>query len=140
MRALPAILLLAVAALATPAIADPCKAIPDKGPAPGWLRPGATVSGTVVYVGDGDSLCVAARGRSDPLGGDSPGRFLRSRTSRAGRRGGKGDAATPDPRRTAHLPRGPQTYDRVAATCRLGGRNLADQMRAAGVAEGGRGQ
>ncbi len=44
---------------ATEAQADPCKLIPDRGSAPAWLKPGATFSGPVVYVGDGDSLCVA---------------------------------------------------------------------------------
>jgi len=33
-----------------------------------------------------------------------------------------------------------QTYDRIAATCRLGGRSLGDLLRAAGVPEGGRGR
>src|SRR5438105_10611443 len=50
---------LSLTLLATPALADPCKAIPDHGPAPSWLHRGARFSGRVVYVGDGDSLCVA---------------------------------------------------------------------------------
>jgi hypothetical protein len=33
-----------------------------------------------------------------------------------------------------------RTWDRVAADCRLGGQSLGDRMRAAGVAEGGRGR
>jgi hypothetical protein len=33
-----------------------------------------------------------------------------------------------------------QTYDRMSAVCRIGGRSLGDLMRAAGVAEGGRGR
>jgi hypothetical protein len=53
------LLSLASLGLAGPALADPCKAIPDRGPAPAWLAPGARFSGPVVYVGDGDSLCVA---------------------------------------------------------------------------------
>lgn len=59
MRTSPLLLLLVAFALAGPAFADPCKAIPDRGAAPGWLARGATVSGPVVYIGDGDSLCVA---------------------------------------------------------------------------------
>ena len=51
--------ILAALALATPALADPCKAIPDRGPMPSYLSRGATFSGPVTYVGDGDSLCVA---------------------------------------------------------------------------------
>lgn len=45
---------------ATPALADPCTAIPDRGPVPPWLHKGAQFSGPVAYIGDGDSLCVAA--------------------------------------------------------------------------------
>ena len=42
------------------ALADSCKAIPDRGPSPAWLHKGAQFSGPVAYIGDGDSLCVAA--------------------------------------------------------------------------------
>lgn len=52
--------LLAALTTATAATADPCKAIPDRGPMPSYLHRGAHFSGPVVYVGDGDSLCVAA--------------------------------------------------------------------------------
>jgi micrococcal nuclease len=44
--------------VAGPALADPCKAIPDKGVMPTFLGAGKTFSGPVVYIGDGDSLCV----------------------------------------------------------------------------------
>ncbi|MDZ4055110.1 MAG: hypothetical protein U1E24_17850 [Phenylobacterium sp.] len=44
---------------ASAAHADPCKAIPDTGPLPGYLYPGARFAGPVVHIGDGDSLCVA---------------------------------------------------------------------------------
>lgn len=55
--------LMAVLAPVT-ALADPCKAIPEKGPLPSYLARGSTFTGTVTYVGDGDSLCVAVgRGR-----------------------------------------------------------------------------
>jgi endonuclease YncB( thermonuclease family) len=40
-------------------MADPCEAIPQKGPMPSFLQSGASFSGPVVYVGDGDGLCVA---------------------------------------------------------------------------------
>ena len=54
-------LILAAVVLLAPAIAhaDPCKAIPDRGPAPEWIKPGAVFSGTARYEGDGDSLCVS---------------------------------------------------------------------------------
>jgi hypothetical protein len=51
--------------VATTAMADPCKAIPDQGPMPTYLQPGARFSGPVVYVGDGDSLCVGVGPQPD---------------------------------------------------------------------------
>jgi endonuclease YncB( thermonuclease family) len=132
--------ILATLSVAAPAWADPCKAIPDRGAAPSWLRPGATISGPVTYVGDGDSLCVAT--------GQGPAAWVEVRLA---------DFYAPELR----APGGPaaktalqrlaggrtvtcridhQTYDRVAATCRLHGRSLGDLLRAAGVREGGNGR
>jgi endonuclease YncB( thermonuclease family) len=132
-------LALVLLAISTPALADPCKAIPDRGPAPAWLSPGVRFSGPVTYVGDGDSLCVAT--------GAGPANWVEVRLA---------DFYAPE----LHAPGGPeakatlarlakgrrvdcvadhQTYDRMAAVCRLNGRSLGDLMRAAGVAEGGRG-
>jgi endonuclease YncB( thermonuclease family) len=131
-----------LAALATPAVAlaDPCKAIPDHGPLPGYLYPGATFSGPVVYVGDGDSLCVAV--------GPGPQKWVEVRVA---------DFYAPE----LHDPDGPaakaaleriakgrqavcmadhQSYDRVVARCEIGGRSVGDLMRRAGIAEGGRGR
>lgn len=46
-------------AAAPPAVyADPCELIPERGPMPAEVRRGQSFSGPVVYVGDGDSLCV----------------------------------------------------------------------------------
>jgi micrococcal nuclease len=59
MRILFGLALLGGLAIATGTRADPCKAIPDRGPMPSYLYRGAHFSGPVVYVGDGDSLCVA---------------------------------------------------------------------------------
>jgi micrococcal nuclease len=52
---------IAAGALAFPLIgaADPCEAIPQKGPMPPYLHNGASFSGPVVYVGDGDGVCIA---------------------------------------------------------------------------------
>lgn len=133
--------LVLAALIATPALADPCKAVPDKGPAPAWLARGATFAGPVVYVGDGDGLCVDARGVG-------PGGWVEVRVA---------DFYAPE----LHTPDGPaakaaleriamgrrvecvaekKSYDRIVAVCRLGGRSLGDLMRAAGVPEGGRGR
>src|SRR3546814_1877726 len=59
MRIVFGLAVLAALTTATAAKADPCKAIPDHGPMPSYLHRGAHFSGPVIYVGDGDSLCVA---------------------------------------------------------------------------------
>lgn len=59
MRIAIGLALLGALTTATAAKADPCKAIPDRGPMPSYLHRGAHFSGPVIYVGDGDSLCVA---------------------------------------------------------------------------------
>lgn len=130
----------ALLGLATRALADPCKAIPDRGPAPAYLRTGSAFSGPVAYVGDGDSLCVAL--------GPTPDRWVEVRLA---------DFYAPE----LNSPQGPmarrtldrvtagqtlhcvaqqQSYDRIVAACRVNGVLVGDLMRRAGVAEGGRGQ
>ena len=126
--------LLAAWLTATRALADPCAA-----PLP--TRAGATLSGRVEWNGDGDGRCVrTAAGLVEvrladfnaPEKGEHGWREARGAlrdlamnrwavcTVRAGRYG-----------RT-------NTYDRVLAVCRVGGRRLGDAMRAKGVTEGGR--
>lgn len=127
--------LLAGATLASPALADPCEgALPS--------RPGERFSGSVRYVGDGDSLCVGRTG--DPSewievrladfdapelhspGGDVAKRALERIalgrqavcTAVTGRRGGV------------------RTYDRVVAICRIDERSIGVLLRQAGL--GGR--
>lgn len=121
---------------ATSAAADPCE-----GPLP--KQPGATFTGTIRYVGDGDSLCVGQTNRPgewvevrladfnapelhDPAGEAAKqaliriafGRFVLCRTER-----GRSGRVT--------------SFDRVIARCQIDGRSLGDAMRTAGVAEGG---
>lgn len=121
---------------ATSAAADPCE-----GPLP--KQPGATFTGTIRYVGDGDSLCVGQTNRPgewvevrladfnapelhDPTGETAKqaliriayGRSVLCRTER-----GRSGRVT--------------SFDRVIARCQIGGRSLGDAMRAAGVTEGG---
>jgi len=134
-----ALLGLLLGALGTAAHADPCKAIPDRGPMPSYLYRGAHFSGPVVYVGDGDSLCVAV--------GDGPQNWVEVRLA---------DFYAPElhslsgPEAKAALERlamgrqadctaEHQSYDRVVAACRIDGRSIGELMRDAGVAEGGRG-
>lgn len=126
--------------LASPALADPCKAIPDKGPMPAFLAKGEIFSGPVVYVGDGDSLCVEVN--PGPTGWvevrledfyapelhELGGADAKSRLERLvmGRR----ILCEADHR----------SHDRVVAGCRLGGRRLGDLLRQNGGQEGGRGR
>jgi micrococcal nuclease len=132
---------MALALCATAAArADPCKAIPDQGPMPAELAPGRAFEGPVVYVGDGDSLCVGL--------GNNPERWVEVRLA---------DVYAPE----LHEPQGPaakaileqivsgrrlacvagrRSYDRVVATCRLDGRLLSERLTAAGAPVGGRGR
>lgn len=119
--------------------ADPCTAIPEEGPLPAGLTPGSTFSGRVVHVIDGDSLCVATgadprawvevrmAGFYAPELKDSGGDRARAALERLA----LGKDASCVARR--------QSYDRVVASCLIGGRSVDDLMRSAGVAQGGRG-
>nr|WP_246263664.1 nuclease [Caulobacter soli] len=135
-----AVLALAAALRAGPVLADPCAAIPDKGPLPAYLSRGASFSGPVTYVGDGDSLCVAL--------GPHPDRWVEVRLAdfyapelRAP--GGAAAKAALD-RLTAgqqvRCTADHRSYDRIVAICRINARSLGDLLRAQGVVEGGRGR
>lgn len=140
MRLWPVLTILAILSIAAVARADPCKAIPDRGAAPAWLRQGVTISGPVTYVGDGDSLCVGT--------GPGPAAWVEVRLADFYapelRAPGGRDAKTALQRlaagRTVTCRIDHQTYDRVAAVCRMRGRSLGDLLRAAGVREGGNGR
>lgn len=125
------------------ALADPCEAIPDKGPMPAYLHPGGTFRGPVVYVGDGASLCVAV------------GRYVRSSDNWVEVRLADVDApALSAPgggeakKALERIAMGQRVWcwaqhraqDRVVANCTINGRGIGKLMRAAGVAEGGRGR
>ena len=133
------LVVLLAASVASTALAGPCKAIPDHGPAPAYLAPGATFSGRATYIGDGDSLCVAV--------GPSPSQWVEVRLE---------DFYAPE----LHAPGGEaakralvraafgrrivcqashQSYDRIVAACTRDGVPLGDLLRNAGVQEGGRG-
>lgn len=123
--------------------ADPCKAIPDRGPMPAYLARGSSFSGPVVYVGDGDGLCVDVGTRPG-----SPDSWVEVRLA---------DFYAPELREPGgaeakaaleRIARGRRvtcraehrSHDRVVAVCRLHRASLGDLMRRAGVQEGGRGQ
>lgn len=139
MRIVTGLVVLAALTTTTAVQADPCKAIPDRGPMPSYLHRGAHFSGPVVYVGDGDSLCVAV--------GQGPANWVEIRLE---------DFYAPE----LHSPAGPaakaalqriargqnaecianhQSYDRVVATCRIGGHSIGDLLKAVGNVEGGNG-
>lgn len=139
LKVLLSVSLLAVLAPAT-ALADPCKAIPDKGPMPTYLSPGQTFSGPVVYVGDGDSLCVGV--------GEGVESWVEVRVSdfyAPELRGPGGEQAKAALEKIALGKQAAcvadhQSYDRVVALCRIGGVSIGDRMRSAGIEEGGNGR
>jgi len=140
LRLSPWPILIALAA-AAPALADPCKAIPDKGPMPSHLARGSSFSGTVVYVGDGDSLCVATGPRR---GADwvevRVADFYAPELSAPGGREAKAALARIAMGRTAACRAQKRSYDRVVARCVVDGRSIGDHLRRAGVREGGNGR
>lgn len=119
--------------LAGPALADPCTAkLPKKG---------TTFSGVVRYVGDGDSLCV---GRTN-----DPSTWIEVRVENfyapeLNEKGGAGRHARDTlwrltSGRRAVCVANNRSYDRIVATCKIDGKDVAWLLRSAGIREGGRG-
>ncbi len=119
-------------AWAAPASADPCEgALPYKGRA---------FSGVVRYVGDRDGQCVGPAGRPASWIEIRLADFYAPELREPG-----GIEATPRLERTVMdkppaCRAGRRSYDRVVATCTLGGRPVGSLLRTAGGAEGGRGR
>lgn len=129
-------MLFASAAIAPACFADPCNAkLPRKA--------GAIFSGTVKYVGDGDSLCVGTTGDGKEwievriADFDAP-----ESSTKDGRRGkeilsnevlGKAVTCTVTKGRSGKT----ISYDRVHAICRVGGSSVGDLLRKAGAPTGG---
>lgn len=138
--AVRAYLAAALSLCAGAAMADPCTAVPDRGPTPASLRPGAVFSGPVAYVVDGDGLCVAT--------GPSPSAWVEVRLadfyapelSEPGGEAAKAALARVAKGRRVECEARGRTYDRIAAVCTLQGVGLGDLLRRAGVREGGRGR
>lgn len=125
-----------LAALPSAAHADPCEgALPT--------RPGHVFNGAVRYVGDGDSLCVGTS--DDPLTWvevrladfDAPelqsAEGRRSKTMLERIAFGRQIICTSVRGRSGRV----VSYDRVIATCRIGGRTIGARLRSAGAPEGG---
>ncbi len=132
--------ILAALALATPALADPCKAIPDRGPMPSYLKRGATFSGPVTYVGDGDSLCVAVGQGAANWVEVRVEDFYAPELNAPGGREAKQTLTRLAHGKRAVCTASHRSHDRVVATCRINGVSVGDLMRGAGVVEGGNGQ
>lgn len=127
---------LCLAALPTFAWADPCEAALPR-------RAGETFSGQVRYIGDGDSLCVG--NSSDPATWIE----VRLADFNAPELHADGGAAAKAALERLAMGQNAQcvatrgrngrvvSYDRVIATCRIGGRRIGDALRAAGAREGG---
>ncbi|MBX3429696.1 MAG: hypothetical protein KF779_08950 [Hyphomonadaceae bacterium] len=130
--------LVAICFAALPAVAwaDPCEgALPR--------RAGETFGGQVRYIGDGDSLCVG--NSSDP----STWIEVRLADFDAPELHADGGQAAKTALEQLALGRNAQcvatrgrsgrviSYDRVIATCRIGGRRIGDALRASGAREGG---
>ncbi|RZJ78832.1 MAG: nuclease [Brevundimonas sp.] len=123
---------------ASPVLADPCSRIPDRGSMPADLTRGRSFVGQVVYVGDGDSLCVAVGPRRgldwvEVRLGDFNAPELHE-TGGAGAR----DALARFMGLTVDCVADHRSYDRVVARCTYRGRGLGDLLRQAGGVEGGR--
>lgn len=139
MRIAVGLALLGALIAATAVKADPCKAIPDHGPMPLYFHRGAHFSGLVVYVGDGDSLCVAVgHGRANLVEVRLEDYYAPEIHSPTGL-----DAKAALERIAMHqnteCVANHRSYDRVVATCRIGGHSIGDLMRAIGNLEGGKG-
>lgn len=133
MRARIAIIAACVAgAWASPALADPCEgALPPKGTA---------FSGVVRYVGDGDGLCIGPTGRPDRWIEIRLADFYAPELHEPGGVEAKRRLERIVMGKPLACHAGRRSYDRVVATCTLGGRPLRGLLRAAGGAEGGRGR
>jgi endonuclease YncB( thermonuclease family) len=123
-----------------PAHADPCHYIPDRGPLPAELHKGATFSGPVRYVGDGDSRCVGDSSEPRLWVEVRLADFYAPELHSPGGMAAKAALDRLARNRHAVCTAGARSYDRVVALCRIDGVSIGDLMRRAGVAEGGKGQ
>jgi endonuclease YncB( thermonuclease family) len=133
-------LALAASILPCTALTDPCDLIPERGPMPAEVRSGQVFSGSVVYVGDGDSLCVALGTSHAQWAEVRLADFCAPELHDAGGPEAKATLSRLVEGKRVECAAEHRSYDRVVAVCRLGGRSVGDLIRAAGVREGGRGR
>lgn len=134
-----ALFALLCAAFASVAHADPCEAVPTNGPTPEHLQPGASFSGTVIEVIDGDSFCVATAQEASSWVEVRVADFNAPEASEAGGRAARDALVRVAYGRMASCVAGERTYDRIAAVCRIGGSTISELLRADGAVEGGNG-
>ena len=132
-------LILAASILPYTAVADPCDLIPERGPMPAEVKSGQVFSGPVVYVGDGDSLCVALGTSHAQWAEVRLADFYAPELHDAGGAEAKKTLSRLVKGKRVDCVAEHRSYDRVVAVCRLRDRSVGDLMRSAGVQEGGRG-
>jgi micrococcal nuclease len=153
-RAAEVAALLASAALASPAQADPCEFIPDRGPLTpevrDVIRRGNSVTGPVVHVIDGDSICVSLPPHRPGIDwielrlGDFNAPELNEPGGREALNRVRGFLLPGSGRgRTLTCTASHRSWDRIVATCRVApmsgpssGRTLGDAFRGMGVPQG----
>lgn len=124
--------LLGASVLASAALADPCVA-----PLP---RKGASFSGVVRYVGDGDGLCVGPGADPRTWVEVRLEDFYAPELNEPGGRAAKAALERLAKGRRAVCTAGRRSFDRVVARCTIDGVSIGQQLRRAGVREGGRGR
>lgn len=107
---------------------------------PAEVRRGQSFSGPVVYVGDGDSLCVGLGASRSQWAEVRLADFYAPEIHEAGGPEAKRALSRLVEGRKVECLAEHRSYDRVVAVCRLRGRSVGDLMRSAGVSEGGRGR
>lgn len=133
-------LILAASILPYTALADPCDLIPERGPMPAEVRSGQVFSGSVAYIGDGDSLCVALGPSHAQWAEVRLADFYAPELHDSGGPEAKDTLSRLVQGKRVECVAEHRSYDRVVAVCRLRGRSVGDLMRSAGISEGGRGR
>lgn len=113
------------------ALADPCTS-----PLP---SPGSSFTGTVRYIGDGDSICVGKTSNPSTWIEVRIADFFAPELHAAGGQAAKETLARLAFGKSVSCLAGRRSYDRVVAECRLDGISLGVRLKQSGVGEGGRG-
>lgn len=114
-----------MSALCGAAVADPCTAPLPPG--------GSTFGGVVRYVGDGDSMCVGPTSNPSTWVEVRLADFYAPELHEPGGEAAKTALARLAKGKRATCEAGRRSYDRIVARCEIGGRDVGDMMRAAGV-------